>query len=74
MNIIQDRKKDNQQLFIKVDLPFLVDRIHINGTIVLHHCMGSGYGASPIYFIESRMHILDDIHEELLIVLTELNH
>ena len=74
MNVVQDREEDDEQFLVEVYLSFLVDRIHIYGAIVLHNGWCSSYRARPIYLVEASMHVLDDEHEELLVVLAELYH
>ena len=57
----------NNGLFIKVDLPFFIDWIQINGTALLHNgCLG-GHRARPVYFVQTAMQVLDDKEEEALV-------
>ena len=72
IDIIQDGEEDNQQLLVEVYLALLVDRIHIDGTVVLNHSVCPCNSPSPVYLIETCVHVLDDEQEELLVVIVEL--
>ncbi len=71
--IVQDREEDNQQLFIEIDLPFLVHRVQIDGLPVLHQGRLRGDGACPVDFVQSAMQVLHDEEEETLVLAVELN-
>lgn len=66
-------EKDNQQFFIEVYLSLLIYWIHIDSRIFLYDGKSSGYGSCPVYLIHSRVEVLQDKEEKILIVLVELN-
>jgi hypothetical protein len=74
MNEVQDREKDDEKLFVKVYLSFFVYGIQVYSVMVLYNSICSSYSPCPIDFIKARMKIFNDEHEELLVVLVELNH
>lgn len=73
-DVIEGRVKDDEQLFIEVDLPFLVDRIKINRFFVLDNCRLSGNGAIPVYLVQSAVHILHNGEDKVLVILSPLDN
>ena len=57
IDIVQDREKDYQQLFIKIDLSFLINRIKINSLLSLYNSISCRYGTGPINFVVSSMDV-----------------
>ena len=72
VDIVQDGEEDDQQFFVKVYLALFVDRVHIDGTVVLHHSVCPCNSPSPVYLIETSVHVLDDEQKELLVVIVKL--
>ena len=72
VDVVQYGKENDQQLFVEVDLPLLVDRVHIDDVVVLHNGISPSYRPCPVDFVEPRVHVLDDEHEELRVVVVEL--
>ena len=72
IDIVQDGEEDDQQFFVKVYLALFVDRVHIDGTVVLHHSVCPCNSPSPVYLVETSVHVLDDEQKELLVVIVEL--
>ena len=70
---VQDGEEDDEQFLVEVDLPFLVDRVQIDGSAFLHDGRSRGNGAGPVYFVHSCMEVLQYKEEETLVVLVELN-
>ena len=73
MDIVQNGEEDDKQLFIEVDLSFLVDWTQIHSIAILDDGRCCGYSAVPVYLVESSMNIAKDIEEEILVVLVELH-
>ena len=71
-DVVQDREEDDQQFLIEIDLPFLVDGVQIDRTIVLNYRRLAADGACPVDFVESRVQVLQDEEEVILVVTVEL--
>ena len=71
-DIIQDGIENNQQLFIEVDLLFPVNRIGINRTVFADNGSCGGYGLRPMNAVVTRMNVLQDEEDEILVMLVEV--
>ena len=72
-DIIQDGIEDNQEFFIKIDLLFPVDRIRINRTVFADYGSCGGYGLRPMNAVVTRMDVLQDEEDEILVMLVEVD-
>ena len=71
-NIIQNGEKDDQKLFIEIDLPFLINGLQIDRLFVLHNGRFTADGARPVDLVKTRMKVLHDEEKETLVILIEL--
>ena len=72
-DIIQDGIEDNQELFIKIDLLFPVDRLGINRAVFADDGSRCGYGFRPMNAVVTGMDVLQDEEDKILVVLVEVD-
>ena len=72
-DIIQDGIEDNQELFIKIDLLFPVDRLGINRAVFADDGSRGGYGFRPMNAVVTGMDVLQDEEDKILVVLVEVD-
>lgn len=71
-DIVQDGIENNQYLFIEVYLLFPVNRIGINRTVFADNGSCGGYGLRPMNAVVTRMNVLQDEEDEILVMLVEV--
>lgn len=70
--IVENRKENNNEFFIKIDLSFLVDRIKIYRTVILNYGSCLADGARPVYLVVAGVDIFQDKSKERTIILANL--
>lgn len=68
---MKDRKENDNEFFIEVDLPFLVNRVKIEGRISFNGGGGARDSLVPVYFIEPGVDVLQYKSEERFVFLIE---
>lgn len=71
-DIIQDGIEDNQEFFIKINLLLPVDRIGVNRTVFADNGSCGRYSLRPMNAVVTRMDVLQDEENEILIMLVEV--
>jgi hypothetical protein len=73
VDIVENAVEDNQQFLVKVNLPFLINRIDIDRHLVLDDRFGMAYRPCPVDFVETGVDILEYERDIRLVVLVELD-
>ena len=73
MQATADGVIDNEQFLIKINLSLLINRIEVDRAIILDDSLRAIDCACPIDLVESRVDILEDKGDKILVVFVKLD-